>query len=405
MIAPSSYGALSATSENTIQGSRPTFTNTSGAKKLGFKIDDITYSESEGNLSSSPSVVNYLNAGLTLRDFKVLNLTTNDFDPSTDYYDADGDEAHPTAAFLMSPSTYEWRDRTGALVPSTKYNETLGCGNTSLKLPLTLKIRLPNVKVRSRYGNPSESFSTELVQEYKIGTTTGICFAKPGSLYWEDSFSGSPNRNPTYGGGYHSAEFDPNNGFRSSLSPKFPTTGFPGAHFYLVMTSNAGDYTFTHNGGTAVTVGTDGKVTLNRKPSGAVTIKAKYRNTSQIHEYTFDPRTVWVAPKSSYVPYANAKVVCGGESNIPSRAQLTNSPLTGGSHVYNTYTRAVDGSLFGEWGWTTNSYYPGSQWVHSLYWTREPWSSSTQFVVDSSGGYVNWYYTSTSVSCYVACLE
>ncbi|XKM12537.1 hypothetical protein RCS94_07800 [Orbaceae bacterium ac157xtp] len=408
MISPLSYGALSATSANTIHGSRPGFTGQSGAKKLGFKIGNTTYSESAGNLSTASGAINNFNAGLRLDEFEIMNLTASDFSPTADYADADGDLAHPTAAFSMSPRTFEWRDRTGALISTGDYNKTLGCGS-NLNLPLTLKITLPDVKVRSRYGNPRESIETNLVQTYKIGSETGICFVKPNSLDWWSSNgtknSGNATPSPTKGGGYTS-DFDPSNGFKVGASTKFPTTGFPKASFALIMVGNASDYTFSSND-SAVTVNTYGTVSLNSKPSGAVTIKAIYNNdTRQVHYYTFNPTTVWVVPKRNpilshggYPFYETVKVICGGESNIPTRADLTNSPesinYTGIASNY--YTRAVGGGVFGEWGETTggNINYIDSQWVSSgggiyssPYWTREKDSSGYQFVVDSQNGIV-----------------
>ncbi|XKM13320.1 hypothetical protein RCS94_09885 [Orbaceae bacterium ac157xtp] len=401
MIAPSSYGALSATSANTIQGSRPGFTGQSGAKKLGFVVNGTTYSESLNNIN--PTDIKEFNALLKLSDFTVTSLTASDFSPTADYADVDGDEPHPTAAFSMSPRTFVWKDRTGATI--SNYNQTLGCGS-GLNLPLKLRITLPNVKVKSRYGNPSESISTELVQEYKIGTTTGICFAKPyqmivkpsetwasiGSWNWNN---GSSTPHPTKGGGYTS-DFDPVNGFKASASTKFPTTGFPKASFTLIMTSNASDWIFSSNN-SAVTVDTGGKVTLNSKPNGAVTIKAIYKNdTNQVHYYTFDPRTVWVVPKlnpshrQGIYTYADAKTACGGASGIASIAMLTNAPNNGAE---NYFTRAI-GSVFGEWGQTTRETYPASLWndtaqVDNYYWVSDnPPPSGYPYGVNSRDGKV-----------------
>ncbi|XKM12904.1 hypothetical protein RCS94_07690 [Orbaceae bacterium ac157xtp] len=373
MIAPSSYGALSATSANTIKGNAPWFTGQSGAKKLGFKIGNgnTTYSESEGNLSSTPSVINYFDAGLTLNDFKVTNLTASDFSLTTDYYDADGDASYSTKAdtFSMGSVTYDWYENGKDPendAPISVTGQTLGCGS-GLSLPLTLKITLPNVKVKSRYGNPNESSEMNLVQMYKIGSASGICFAKPNQmiacpgntwagtsgpiLYMNNASYKDRNQ---YGGGYDSTQFDPVNGFKANLTTKFPTTGFPKASFNLIMTSNASDYTFTSNAEPAVTVDTTGKVTLNSKPSGPVTIKARFNGTLQVHEYTFDPREVWVVPKSGGSRnYASAISACGVESKIPTRVHLTNSPYNMGSAGVssipnNIYTRAVGGGVVSE---------------------------------------------------------
>ncbi|XKM13107.1 hypothetical protein RCS94_08745 [Orbaceae bacterium ac157xtp] len=443
MIAPSSYGALSATSANTIKGKTPWFTGQSGAKKLGFKIGNTTYSESENNLSSAPSEINYFNAGLRLDEFEVTNFTAADFSLTADYYDADGDASYSTAidTFSMDPRTFVWKDSTDAIIPTADYNKTLGCGS-NLNLPLSLEITLPKVKVRSRYGNPRESLETNLVQTYKIGTASGICFAKPNqmivnpshtwvgtngasssSYYWNNTYY--KNRNPTNGGGYDSNQFDPVNGFKASADPKFPTTGFPKASFTLIMVGNASNYTFSvlkPDGSLltdgSVTVGTDGKVTLNSKPTEPVTIIATFNSDpNQVHRYTFDPRAVWVVPKlapvvngySGYI-YTSAKTACGDESKIPTRAQLTNSPLSnldvGGTVPSNTYTRAVGGGVFGEWGVTGSSTYPGSQWINSWYWTREPSPySNYQFVVDTYDGGGRVDNLSPNYLLSVACLE
>ncbi|XKM12544.1 hypothetical protein RCS94_05845 [Orbaceae bacterium ac157xtp] len=424
LISTSSYGALSATSANTIKGNAPWFTGQSGAKKLGFVVDGISYSEANDAYDAvrNPNkdkiisgIPKNFNSSLKLRDFTVTGLTANDFSPTADYYDADGDTGYTLAtdAFSMGSVTYDWYQGNTKLDKSnsTVMNQTLGCGS-GLSLPLTLKITLPSVKVKSRYGNPKESGETDLVQEYKIGSESGICFAKPGSLHWD----GSVTPNATSGGGYTS-DFDPANGFKASASPKFPTTGFPGAYFYLVMTSNATDYTFTHNGGTAITVGTNGKVTLNSKPTGPVRIWATYNsNPPEVHTYTFDPTTIWVVPKKNLATasapirysysYAEAKTECGDEPKIANRAQLSNSPKnilpSSGGIPGNYATRAIGGGIFGEWGHTST--YSNSEWISSWYWTGDSVSSTYRFIVNSNGGIVN-YNSMNSGKDYVACLE
>ncbi|XKM13721.1 hypothetical protein RCS94_00680 [Orbaceae bacterium ac157xtp] len=425
LITPSSYGALSATSANTIQGSRPTFTNTSGAKKLGFVVDGTPYSESLNNIN--PSVTKNFNASLKLSDFTVTGLTATDFNPTTDYYDADGDTGYTSAtdAFSMDSVTYDWYEGNTRLDKTnpTVMNQTLKCGS-GLSLPLTLKITLPKVKVKSRYGNPRESIETNLVQEYKIGSTSGICFAKPNQMivdpghtwfgtnnstrYWNNASYKSRNY---YGGGYDSNQFDPANGFKASLNPKFPTTGFPKASFTLIMEGNPTDYIFNSND-SVVIVDLSGKVTLNSKPSGAVTITATKNGTASY--YTFDPRTPWVVPKKNpansngyYNTYADAKTECGGANKIPTRADLTNSPFNNvGQHwgqVDNGYTRAVGGGVLGEWGWTNSSNYPDSQWILSglpFFFTRDPWSSVLQYNVRPENGRVEYNSTySASLAC------
>ncbi|XKM12961.1 hypothetical protein RCS94_07985 [Orbaceae bacterium ac157xtp] len=402
MIAPLSYGVLSATSANTIKGSAPTFTGQSGAKKLGFTVQGTHYSERENNiLEGTPKK---FNAGLKLSDFVVTPLTANDFTLANDYFDPDGDVAHPTLAFRMDAVRKEWYQANGSKI--TDYNQTLGCGS-NLALPLTLKITLPNVQVQSRYGNPKLSQREDLTKSYKISTESGICFAKPnqmivkpqytwygtnGSNGWWNS-SSSKDRN-AYGGGYDSTKFDPKNGFKYNVPTKFPTTGFPGAKFRLIMSSAATVYEFESNN-SAVTVSTNGDVTLNSKPVGSVTIKATLKSdTSVFHNYTFNPTSVWVVPQprnpansNGRYKYAQAKSVCGGESNIPDLVHLSNSPWASGSAIsaYNGATRTIGGGISAEWGSIYDTY-PDSAWSYvggQYYWTRNSYYHSHEGILQT----------------------
>ncbi|XKM12811.1 hypothetical protein RCS94_07210 [Orbaceae bacterium ac157xtp] len=456
MIVPSSYGALSATSANTIQGSKPTFTNTSGANRFGFEVGGISYSEANPVLGGSNTtkdkivsgVTKEFDAGLKLSDFHITNLGVSDFNVSTDYYDSDGDDAHPITPFSMGAMTAQWYESNDA--PITDMNQTLGCGS-NLRLPLKLKIEIPNVKVRSMYGDPMDSGIITLTKVYQIGTSSGICYVRPnqmivkpemtwlgkksnGTLEWNLV---NPVIDPVVGGGYSSdfvfisngldiygREKVIDGGFKANANPKFPTTGFPGAQFYLVMTSNAMDYTFSHNGGLAVTIETNGKVTLNSKPTAPVTITAKLNNSNPVikHKYTFDPRSVWLVPKlnpssSPYVngryKYAEAKTVCGGESNIPTRAHLTNSPqktATASTLQYESgFTRSIGGGILSEWGSLYNFNYPNSLWYSNwdYYWTRDLAISNSSddymFLVGSAMG--NLYSYGAKDRNYLACLE
>ncbi|XKM13995.1 hypothetical protein RCS94_02205 [Orbaceae bacterium ac157xtp] len=434
MIAPSSYGALSAMSANTIQGNKPGFSGQSGAKKLGFKVGNISYSEANPVLGGSntdkdkiePGTPKVFERTLKLNEFVVQGLTVNDFTVANDYFDADGDEA-ATPAFTVDGVSHEWWSGN---VKITDESKMIGCGS-GLSLPLTLKIKL-DAKAYSKYGDPRVSDASGLEQSYQITTTPGICFAKPGSLTY---YGGTASRDPVQGGGY-TADFDPANGFRANPTEsrvKFPTTAFSGARFQLVMTGRQTDYTYNviTNPNSAAIVDTNGWVTINNKPTGAITVRVTSKPPlTTSFDYEFNPTSLWVVPKGTGVNYAQAKTICGDESKIPTRAQLTNSPQNtiapGATIPYNYYTRAIgklyardsQGSLtnnvlaneniFGEWGHSVNHYsvYPGSSWYRltEFYWTREAWSNNYQFVVNSGHGLVAWpdpngFYGNTSSVC------
>ncbi|XKM14613.1 hypothetical protein RCS94_05400 [Orbaceae bacterium ac157xtp] len=429
LIAPLSYGALSATSANTIKGNAPKFKGHSGAKKLGFTVNNTYYSESDGNLSATDD--NVFDAGLTPRNFQINTSLT--FTVADDYEDVDGDGASSTP-FTMDAITFVWKDGANRTLTNADMSKTIGCGG-GLSMPLTLTITLPNVQVHSEHGDPRDSIPAVLEQSYKIAGTQGICYVRPGSLYWKDYAPlGSPagTRSPTQGGGY-TADFVPGKGFKANptvSSVKFPTTAFPGARFQLKMTGSQTDWNYTEetNPNNAVRVDTDGWVTINNKPTGAITVRATSKSSSSTYfDYTFNPTSLWVVPTgSTWMTYAQAKTSlgCGDESKIASREQLSNSPVSrivgGASIPNNAYTRAIGKldidngaqpmkeSIFSEWGWadgSTSGYYPGSQWRpnYHYYWTRDAWSASDQFHVSSSTGALG--YNHTRYSAYIACLE
>ncbi|XKM14337.1 hypothetical protein RCS94_03975 [Orbaceae bacterium ac157xtp] len=416
MIVPSSYGALSATSANTIQGRAPVIQS----NRLGFKVNGASYSQAIGNID--PSVAKAFDAGLSFSHFKIMDLT------SADYYDADGDVAHSTTPFTTGTKSIKWYDSNDTEI--TDMTKTLGCGN-NYSLPLKLRIEIQGVEVHSKYGDPRDSSPTTLTKEYLISTASGICYVKPGSLQWWDSNGGytSSLRDPTTGGGYTS-DFDPNKGFKAQPTEsrdKFPTTGFPYARFQIIMSGSPTDYNYTVTSHplSVVKIDKNGWVTLKTKPTDAVTVRATSKASSSIYfDYTFNPTKLWLVPKlnspsasAGYGWYTDeeAKTVCGDESKMPTRAQLTNSPqstvLPANLVDPNYFTRAigklviggnvVNESILGEWGnvYDNANLYPSSKWSGTAYWTSESYSSVYQFRVKLNTGSVGYFSGKSWVAC------
>ncbi|XKM14441.1 hypothetical protein RCS94_04510 [Orbaceae bacterium ac157xtp] len=415
MIAPLSYGALSATSANTIKGRAPTVQNSS----LGFNVDGEDYSKAIGNID--PNVAKAFDAGLSLRHFTVMNLR------NADYYDADGDVAHSTTPFTTGTKSIKWYKSDGTEI--SDLNQLLGCGS-NLGSVLTLKIKIQNIQAHSEHGDPRDSVPTTLEQSYKIAGSQGICYVKPGSLKWDFHVNPAGVRSPTQGGGY-TEDFVPNKGFKANptvSNVKFPTTAFPRARFQLVMTGIQTDWNYSviTNPNSAVSVDANGWVTFNRKPTGAVTVRATSKSSSSTYfDYTFNPTSLWVVPRGD-VNYASAKAECGGESKMATREQLSNSPVSrigqGGSFIFvNDYTRAIGKleigggeepmkeSIFSEWGSTAiidgiPNAYPGSNWIGYSYWTREWYSPSRVFLVDCRSGRVG-HNGPDNRGYYAVCIE
>jgi hypothetical protein len=294
-------------------------------------------------------------------------------------------------------------------------------------MPLRLEIS-NQVQTISQYGIPRKSNFVTLKKAYKIAAKPELCYVKPNSSVIEpDSQWFSVDNNGKYigwngkitnrhylaGGGY-SKDFVPNMGFKvnptASNGKKFPTTGFPGAKFQLLMSGAQRDYSYSivANPGNNVSIDAMGFVTLNGKPTGdgKVTIRAKLiRNTAVQFDYSFNPTTIWLEPqKKPAVNFSSAQNICGGVGNLPLRKHLTSSPANSVGpnwDIYpNSFSRAIGGGVMGEWGWVMGEWgwlagnYPESNWesgnsYYVFYWTQEvDWAAYNIYFTVNYSGYV-----------------
>ncbi|WP_218837609.1 hypothetical protein, partial [Gilliamella sp. Occ4-3] len=405
----SATATLSATTVGTIMGNAPLFISASSENNLGFTVKDTFYSEQLKNIPKS------FDKNLTLNDFIIKTPTDFKFSPTLNYYDEDGDRASDKGAFSIGAITFKWFDNAGQEISKSQYGKVIGCGS-GFQMPLKLVITLSDIQVHSEYGVPKDSELSNLTKIYQINTDSAICFAKPnqmivnnnqtwGSPYHftqngktdcvlvgygtvEDSLIdpnrgykgwnkiGTEYRDSICGGGYDHNVFDPLNGFYASAYPKFPTTGFSGAQFQLIMTGAQTDWDYSVNTTPvgSVTVDNNGMVYLNHKPNGAVTVSAKFKSdNSIIHSYTFNPTKTWVAPKDGVYTYEQATQVCHGEANIPTRAEMSNSPNASDSWkivplTWDLFTRTINQGVLSEWGMTTFPNYPKSNWFTGEQW-------------------------------------
>ena len=268
-------------------------------------------------------------------------------------------------------------------------------------MPLMLEIS-NQIQTFSQYGIPRQSDLVTIKKVYKISAISKLCYVKPYAIeknpeYQWLSFD-SNNRfirwnDPNYtvrtlaGGGYNS-DYVPNWGFKTeptlSSGKKFPTTGFDGAKFQLVLTGAASDYHFIipNNPGGKVEVDENGYVTLNGKPSGNVTVRATLKRDLTIkHDYTFNPTSVWANPVKGFFDWWEPAIKKCSEDRLFSYKELTNAPeykLNGGFNIVNGYTRAIGEGLLPEWGYTVQQSYPGSNWEddRDRYWTKDRYYGS-----------------------------
>ncbi|OCL30538.1 hypothetical protein [Gilliamella sp. wkB171] len=417
--------ALSTSTAKAIEGNAPEVINTvSAANNHGFIVGGVFYSEASKNIKGN-EVKEFDDDSLTLKDFKIQEFGINTLQVRINYRDKDGDKVNPYIRFLIDDTSYKWYDSNGKVI--TDFSQKLGCGG-GYSLPLTLEITT-SAKTVSTYGIPNESDNVPITKRYQISFKPQVCYVKPYSLeifpmyQWRgvnSSTSGIADwnqeaykvPNSVYGGGYTS-DYVPNMGFKASPTAsggkKFPTTGFPGAKFQLIVTGSPTNYTFSvpNNPGGQVAIDQQGYVLLKGKPTGNVTVRATVKQNPAIKlDYTFNPTSVWAIPQGDfYGTYEQTKIKCGGEQNMFLRSELTNSPVKSAPLNWvlynNVYTRSIGESILSEWGYIEGKKsYPDANWgaqtlastagySYSHYWTKEVHDAFSHFIVITGDGAVS----------------
>ena len=391
--------ALSAHTTNIIRGNAPELVNAKiAADKHGFTVNGVFYSESTGNIREGE--IKEFDGNLTFNHFVVKLFSYQSLDNQKNYQDIDGDNIDPIQPFLMTTTYWQWFDANGVKIPDKDKNKIIGCGSG---YPMPLRLEISNqAQAISQYGIPRESDFVTIKKVYQIAAKPQICYAKPNStiispeMQWltnnqDNDFSFDSNKNwwnikkdskphVRNGGGYTS-DYVPDYGYKvtNTLTGKlFPTSGFPGAKFQLLMSGAQRDYSYSivANPGNNVSIDAMGFITLKDKPLGKVTVRATYKkNTSIKLDYSFDPRSNWVIPYNWSYNWTNASNYC----RLLTRKEFTNSPRNQAPqnwlYEYNAFTRAIDGTILGEWGPISPKNYPQSNWADQLYWTSEYWGA------------------------------
>lgn len=413
--------ALSTTTVNSIKGDKPIFFATESiVNKLGFNYNGTDYNEISGNINSNTT--KYFDHTTNLNDFVIKSYfvprATID-DNKGDYFDTNNDAFDPKQS-ISNTLNYVWKDSNNVKIDPADFNN-IACSHNKYKMPLKLEITATDIKVHTQFGDPNESDPVNFIETQTMGAqpitktyqiaVANTCFAKPYSLIsdpltqWRSvkndksendekwnltgiGINNIPKNKPNFAvGGGVTEDYVVNQGFKvaPTLSKKhFPTTGFAGAQFQLVMGGVQNDYTFTTNN-SSVTVDKDGLITLNQ-PTKTVTITATLKSDDKIHyDYTFS-LDLWLEPKSqSFQNQNDARAQCTGSSKLLSRKELNNSSefttknLDGAKgRIYNVFTRGIGYGVFGEWGRSLNQQYnsltvtyPKSNWKFGWYYTNE----------------------------------
>ena len=381
----------------------------SASKKHGFMLDNVFYSSSTNNLSDTK--INQFDGNFTINDFIIKDYAINDLNIITNYDDVDGDFINSKIPFTVEETNYSWSDNKGIKIVDNDRAKKIGCGS-GFSMPLNLTITT-KVKAYSEYGIPNESEYAEITQKYKIMARPEICYAKPYGMVlrpqyiWGSvktvrdnggnldciltgtgtsdlihgwNYDNGRDRDSICGGGYNSNVFDPIYGFKASANPHFPTTGFSGARFQLVMSGHQDDFDYTLSAmpNDSVEIDNQGNVMLLKKPVGKVIIKVKFKNDEQFPEqsYSFNLTGIWALPQGQIdkvYTYQEVVNMCGGESKLPTRTEMSNSPNAPASWIkypyeWDAFTRDIGTGLLSEWGMTTKETYPDSNWFTGYHW-------------------------------------
>lgn len=168
------------------------------------------------------------------------------------------------------------------------------------------------------------------------------------------------------------------NGHEFALGDGFPSTGFKGAEFTLVVAGVASHYNWSSN---AAWVGVDssGKVSFTAQGNASpVTITATPKSGGTALTYTFTLRDWFISNGDRTMSWFGSESWCAAQGfSQPSRAQLTQ-----GQNI-----RAI-GSLWSEWGRIFS--YSSSDFIGIYsYWTSEAVSPGYLYAVALSDGRIS----------------
>ena len=379
-----SLAKLSATSQKTIMGSEPYILLPDLTKLTNLsQLQTIQIIKRDG----SSNTINATNANRIMKapqfmrfsDVKVLlNVPADGFYhdlAGTILGDDDGDDAEGKISGLIKAT---WYDENNQPVPNHRLGEELWhCSG-----PFKLEVKVKNVSVTTKYGNPSYRYygNGQVINYIFLSGGSNICFLKPKDMTIRDN-------------SYNANIFYPNKGFIRSTG--FPSTGFQYASFSLMGPGpNQGIYRcYISHGWGKISLSTDGGIGQNCTITYQSATKADFINsgtpviTMEYHDgqawQWLDSFTIPVPSKwalgGKRIPFGSSRSLttslsfpgldyCSGGKAVMSQAFDRNYRIR---YMYGPYeiTSSFDGfvrgmgSFMAEWGMLQN--YGGV-------WSRDP---------------------------------
>ncbi|WVD67911.1 hypothetical protein RHO13_09110 [Orbus wheelerorum] len=438
------FAALSATTVSYILGHSPEIVQSGVTKfenSINFRVTN-TLGSTQDYFPNEQNQV-YLSLGERFIDIRpVINdVVLIDSDMS----DINGDTISRSEPYTISSLSYTWKDKQGNVI-SNDSTKNLGndiCVNrTSYPGPYTVSISFDAV-ISTEYGAPNSSIIT-IQKDFKINADDGICYMQPGTLAVNVA-GGWPDGDNAWGAGrewvnrqpsYDSNVFVLRKGFKAWVDEKFPTTAFPEARFKIVPYQNANNYTISvkdnpNNALIDQQYYSKGQFKFgSTKPAQGelytIEVKNNTSNISYYYSFALKPSRSWFTvgqvtgngtgdSATAKKVYSQAVSRCG-VNNLPTRAELTNSIYATGAQVPNDayarnngFMRSI-GPLMSEWGaiyyyapktfndkrdmMKTVSENLKQHFSYWYYWTKEPSSSTQNFLVGDVEGNILSYATS-----------
>lgn len=383
------FAGLSQTTARVIEGTPPHLSSTLEANiddldLFGLKIDNHNYYGDE--INQSPITSNYpFKNKIQLAPIKQPN--------DQEYFDADGDELLSlTESPYLIDMTWYYTDVDGNQVEFTPSDTDTFCNlaKQDIHAPFKIKLSTDFLTLFSKYGTPdyyqypNADITTKPSKTYTIMHDVGICYAKPEINPPESGINAQGQWDATYG-------FLPQS--RTEASKNFPSTGFYGARFQLILSNPemAKDYEWSiKQGGELVQVNKDPTtqvITVSfdtpdaRDPAKAwqyimgstdghtVIVEGKNPQKNTTIKYSFTLVKWFVGWDESNIGKPQASIgsaqdvvngcnslAGGGKYRISYSQEVVNSNLMSNKTYY---TREI-GTLFSEWGDPSQKAYPNS---------------------------------------------
>ena len=384
----SSYGYFTAQTAQTIQGARPSLsqeleTNIDNLQLFGLMISNHTY-YGQKEIAKMPIPTAYPFANQLSPSIMIRQPDENEF------FDRDGDKLDYLVADDDISMVWYYTDANNNDIEFTPKDNDTFCSLAAEEKYAPFKVKLSaNLVLFSQYGDPNDNtypnniIKTQPSVTYTVVDDVGICFARP-------------ELKPNSVIGSEKNQWDADNGFliQSNIDPtkNFPTTGFYGAKFDLLLSkdgivnnynwhvkqgselvsiddSDANVVTVLFNGPDAQDTEKAWEYVIGSGKGYKVIIEGVNKKNNKKIQYTFT-LTMWFDAWKQKIDGDVYKAVTGevaevvaecaakkGHYELSNAEEISNAVL--GSKGEAQLSREI-GTLFSEWGDANQQSYPGS---------------------------------------------